>query len=463
MGSYLKTRENREYRISGNGRVECNDHQSSKDFWREVAVPPYGRKIVDLRESRLGANCECKCDDGRWYEFSGMGGLQLTDEEKRKDSENKKNSGEKQKSKKGKNNSTANSETEQYDAEAEQRMEAERAAREAAEAATEKALSDMLFGRDYEELSYPEKVRRIIKAMFIHEGVSQYYRKAHNKLWSIIEGDFFEVRFTDWVDSYKNEKTLRTSSGEEISVFLSRMAADFVEKFPSFDGKYPELDYNKIDDIFCNPKIENPEPPFYDIIGKAKYKKIESLEDELKDALCDVRCTIKDLKWNLLQAERRSRSMLRKTYDYNLMLKKGEGSKKNFWGSEKSDSPLSKAKEEMEKTYEEIADRLTTISKDYDTLINKHVLVTKLYAKLYKLTKDPKLASAPGLDQIKGTGLDIAKNIYSKGSFKNNSLSLGLKTLGGVDKREKFLSKVTDEELKNLFDIKFDLKVSKVK
>lgn len=69
----LKTQDGREYRIANDGsRLEWKDPHSSQNYWAEYAVMPQNCNCIkDLRESRMGAHCECLLDDDRWYSTSG--------------------------------------------------------------------------------------------------------------------------------------------------------------------------------------------------------------------------------------------------------------------------------------------------------------------------------------------------------------------------------------------------------
>ncbi|MBD5323483.1 MAG: hypothetical protein HDS02_01390 [Bacteroides sp.] len=469
MADYVRVSTGQEYRIKRDQKwIECDDHQNKTPFWRDVAVAPHGRTIVDIRENRFKNDFECQCDDGRWYERNRLGGLSLTQDEQANDyRKQKEERAAKKKSRKELQAAAKASATEQKKLEQEQVHAAWLEGLETIEAdyAEETALKEALFGADYETVPYPEKISRFIRVMIQNKKGSDNYRKGYHELYNAIEGDIFEVAFDDWVDGIEVEKTSPSESEQFVTpdemVLVSRLSADFVTKFPTFDGKYPELCEERIDAIFAMPQIDNKKPPFYDILGKRKHKMIAQVEDELTSAITELRWNINNLRTYLVIAERESRRMLRTTYDYKLMVKNGTGSKLNFWGNEKSSSPLSIAKHQMESTYERIADTLVNISKKYDSVVNEYKTVSKLYTKLYKLTKDPNHASALSFDMIKGDGLAIAEAIHMKGrrAFKNNSLNLGLQAFSGIDKRERYLANITDEELKKLFSIRFDLTI----
>ena len=326
MATYLRTQDNREFRIKSNGCIECDDHQCSQPFWREVAVPPQGRRIVDLREA-MGANCECKCDDGRWYKFAGSG-LELTDEEKRNDY-NRSRSQSKSKSSSSSTTSSSsssfisgviskgldsyNSRQERKAAEMDAEREAWQAQRDAEREEERRALEAFRNSREYKvkcilgdegQLSYQNWINHLLTSVSLYslsiaEIAPYLYDSAIYGGDELSEQDNFtpssylstlnsitqkcnnDAVFTEWLKKF--ELNTENKSTEEWS-------KDFIIKFPD-----PELGYQA--------KIGG-------LITEMYYSKCEN-QDELIPYLAKLtECKIEDEKFRnwMRQFERNTNS-----------------------------------------------------------------------------------------------------------------------------------------------------------
>ncbi len=98
MATYIKLESLEEYCVSDDGQYIMKRYNGSE--WTTKYVVPNGKKVMNFRPTRTGAQVQVLFSDGCWYEDNGHGFLHLTHEEREKDWEARKAEKEVRKEKK---------------------------------------------------------------------------------------------------------------------------------------------------------------------------------------------------------------------------------------------------------------------------------------------------------------------------------------------------------------------------
>lgn len=196
--NYLKTPDNREYRIAKDPMyLEWKDVHNGIKYWMQHGVVPTDRKYIkDLRQSRLGGNCECLLDDNRWYYIGGSGILKLCEEEKRKysvESTSSKDVTESRNSNSGGSSvfsALASSALDAYESrnakkaaqmaaereewQAERQREREEKRKEYVDQQRKWDLENIIWGDSFKQAPYKEKIRTLVDQYFYNESIKDH-------------------------------------------------------------------------------------------------------------------------------------------------------------------------------------------------------------------------------------------------------------------------------------------------
>lgn len=252
----LKTQDGREYRIANDGkRLEWKDPQSSQNDWLEYAVLPQNRICIkDLRESRMGAHCECLLDDGLWYSTSGRY-FSLCDEEQSDDRREIKRAAKTHSSTGGDSlvggvmSAVLDARQARQDrkvAEMAEERDREHQAREAArerrrqedrEKRHKYELENIIWGPSFKRESYMGKIRRLMYDYFYCEALRDY--EVIDKLIETADISKRDPRFKAWlekVNSHRPQKPVDTivrlhpQTGQDPEEYAKEFVSIFTEE-----------------------------------------------------------------------------------------------------------------------------------------------------------------------------------------------------------------------------------------
>lgn len=267
--SYLKTQENREYRIAKDPKwLEWLAPDSGITRWTPYAVVPQNRKYIKrLRQSRMGAQCECLLDDDRWYQKGLSQILQLCEEEKIKERQSRKSTSSDVTSGNGSNSGVsavvsgiASSALDAYErktAEKAAKMAEEREAwqakrqrereEERARYAKERRKNDLetlVWGGSFKKASYSEKIRTLVDQYFYDHSLED-----HEVIGKILETAYIKSsnpKFKQWknkVDSVRPQKPVSVAQrfnppeGQDPKIYDEEFVMLFPDPAPRIEAE----------------------------------------------------------------------------------------------------------------------------------------------------------------------------------------------------------------------------------
>lgn len=447
MSSHIQYSNGKEYRISDNRRWVQTRHQSNgQPNWLDTYSTPGSLTISDLREAS-GQNIEVKLSDGRWYETTSTS-MRLTREERENEAKAKKAS--RKDSKTGKENSgSRNSSDETADSsgslsswfsEYDARLEAERRQEEEEDERWE-ALKEKIFGADFHKQPYETRAKKIIGA--IKNGAAPSDRLCEELRDLVRYRESYTTSPREWTD-----QLIENINKKPVQLWV----AEFMDNFPDFYTKFHES--AELKGLLWNSRRSDDriKAGMFDLFASLKNSNIEKWKKLYTDAVRSLESNINELEDNLIRSEADIREYLIKVERLKEWEANGTGSELTFFGSEKSDSPLSRLRESVnELNKEKLIDHLKKAGEAFKTIKEQLKEVTKLAKKLHELTGNECYAAVAAIKDVNPTGMDIAGFLHSKGI--KGTHKTGMFSFQSFSSFESVLDEIPLPELKALFQI----------
>lgn len=410
---YIKFSNGKEYRVSSDGRyLETRFENNGQKDWRQENYAN-GKRIKDLREA-MGANVECKLDDGRWYEPCMGGGVKLTWDEqmndlnakkKAKAEERKKENGNAKLSKKEQKEEMRKMQEEEWQA----RMEEQRR-REEEEEEAERQLYGKLFGFDFDEKPYREQIETVLTKHLTGEPTEE---QSVHMLNLSVRFSAFEVNISDWFSKFQ-ENTINGNAN------VKSFVDDFINTFPDFWNKYPNLENTeKVFQSFSD-DVDTQKCGIFDISGKMKNKRISDLKEKRESIVSELNDNFCSLRHELIMSEDYLRIYIIRRKEYDKMQKSGKGHETNFFGFEKSDSPLSRARASLSWYASSFVSHFGGAIYLYQDILEEHKDLTKVTKSLYEASELKKYAETPLIANVGEDGVEIVTKLNKMSDFNKD-------------------------------------------